>query len=56
MVDLTSSAMLNAMCQFENQGTNGPINAHLISEPTVSTKTSFTIFDIDIKWVKVNSG
>ena len=25
---------------FENQRTNGPVNAHLISGPTVSTKTS----------------
>ena len=25
---------------FQNQRTNGPVNAHLISGPTVSTKTS----------------
>ena len=39
-----------------NQRTNGPENAHLISGPTVSTKTSFANFDIVLKWVKVNSG
>ena len=39
-----------------NQRTNGPVNAHLISGPTVSTKTSFANFDIVLKWVKVNLG
>ena len=39
-----------------NQRTNGPVKAHLISGPTVSTKTSFPNFDIVLKWVKVNSG
>ena len=39
-----------------NQRTNGPVNAHLISGPTVCTKTSFANFDIDLIWVKVNSG
>ena len=39
-----------------NQKTNGPVNAHLISGPTVSTKTSFAKFDIVLKWVKVSSG
>ena len=38
------------------QRTNGPVNAHLISGPTISTKTSFAKFDIVVKWVKVNSG
>ena len=38
-----------------NQRTNGPVNAHLISGPTVSTKTSFANLNIVIKWVKVNS-
>ena len=28
-----------------NQRTNGPVNAHLISGPNVSTKTSFVNFD-----------
>ena len=39
-----------------NQRTNGPVNAHLISGPNVSTKTSFAKFDIVLKRVKVNSG
>ena len=38
-----------------NQRTNGPVNAHLISGPTVSTKTSFANFDVVLKWVKVYS-
>ena len=29
--------------------TNGPVNAHLISVPTISTKTSFAKFDIVLK-------
>ena len=29
-----------------NQRTDGPVNAHLISGDTVSTKTSFAKFDI----------
>ena len=37
----------------DNQRTDGPVNAHLISGPTISTKTSF---DIVLKWVMVNSG
>ena len=41
---------------LKNQRTNGPVNAHLISGATVSAKTSFTKFDIVLKWVKVNSG
>ena len=32
-----------------NQTTNGPLNAHLISGPTISTKTSFAKFDIVVK-------
>ena len=38
-----------------NQRNIGPVNAHLISGPTVSTKTSFANLDIVLKWVKVNS-
>ena len=38
-----------------NQRTNGPVNAHLISGPTVSTRTNFANLDIVLKWVKVNS-
>ena len=41
------SFILNSKC---NQRTNGPINAHLISRPTISTKTSFAKFDIVLKW------
>ena len=33
-----------------------PVNAHLISGPTVSTKTIFAKFDLAIKWVKVDPG
>ena len=32
-----------------NQRTNGPVNVHLISGPTVSTKISFAKFDIVVK-------
>ena len=32
-----------------NQSTNGPINAHLTSGPTLSTKTSFAKFAIFCK-------
>ena len=32
-----------------NQRTNGPVNAQLISGPTISTKTSFAKFDIAVK-------
>ena len=39
-----------------NQRTNGLVNAHPISGPSVGTKTSFANFDIVLKWVKVNSG
>ena len=39
-----------------NQRTDGPVNAHLISGPTLSTKPSFAEFDIVLKWVKLNSG
>ena len=45
--------MLIIISSNENQRTNGPVNAHLISEATVSTKTSFANFDIVLKWVKV---
>ena len=31
------------------QMTNGPVNAHLIAGPTISTKTSFAKFDIVVK-------
>ena len=31
---------LSTRAHHLNQGTNGPVNAHLISGPTVSTKTS----------------
>ena len=31
--------------KMKNQRTNGPVNAHLIYGPTVSTKTSFANFD-----------
>ena len=41
---------------MSNQRTNGPVNAHLISGPTVRTKTSFPKFDVVLIWVKVNSG
>ena len=30
---------------YGNQRTNGPVNAHLISGPTVSTKTRFAKFE-----------
>ena len=36
----------------ENQRTNCPVNAHLISWPTIS----FAKFNIVVKYVKVNSG
>ena len=38
------------------QRTSGPVNAHMISRATVSTKTSFAKFDIVLIRVKVNSG
>ena len=38
------------------QRTNGPVNVHLISGPTISTKTSFAKFDVVLKWVMLNSG
>ena len=41
---------------YKKQRINGPVNAHLISGPTVSTKTSFAKFEFVLKWVKVNSG
>ena len=31
---------IEVIVKMKNQRTNGPINAHLISGPTVSTKTS----------------
>ena len=34
---------------YGNQRTNGPVNAHLISGPTISTKTSSAKFDIVVK-------
>ena len=37
---------------YINQRTNGPVNAHLISGPTISTKTSFAKFDIVLKYGK----
>ena len=47
-------------CKYQkdwiNQRTNGPVNAHLISGATVSTKASLAKFDIILIWVKVNSG
>ena len=43
------------MVKTLNQRPNGPVNAHLISGATVSTKTSFDKFDIVLEWVKVNS-
>ena len=36
----TLSEFLNLKNFLINQRTNGPVNAHLISGPTVSTKTS----------------
>ena len=45
--------------QLIDQTTNGPVNPHLISGPTItsiSTKTSIAKFDSVVKWVKVNSG
>ena len=32
-----------------NQRTNVPVNAHLISEPIIITKTSFATFEIAVK-------
>ena len=43
------------MSNLHNQRTNGPVNAHLISRPTVSKKISFANLNIVLKWVKVNS-
>ena len=53
---LNSSNMVKLTLKVDNQRTNGPVNAHLISGPTVSTKTSFAKFDFVLKWVKVKSG
>ena len=36
------------------RGPNGPVNAHLIYGPTISTKTSFAKFVIAVKEVRVN--
>ena len=36
-----------------HQRTNGPVNAHLIFRPTLSTKSSFAKFGIVLKWEKV---
>ena len=36
---------------YFNQRTKGPVNAHLISGPTVSTTTSFANLNIVLKWV-----
>ena len=33
----------------DKQRTNGPVNAHLISGPTIRTKISFAKFDIVLK-------
>ena len=42
---------------YKSDRTNGTVNAHLIFGPTnLSTKTSFTKFDIIVKLIKVNSG
>ena len=35
--------------EINDQGTNVPVNAHLISVPNISTKTSFAKFDIVVK-------
>ena len=40
----------------KKQRINGPVNAHLISGPTISTKTSFAKFNIFLIWVTVSSG
>ena len=45
----------NKKDRMNNQRTNYPVNAHLVSGPSISTKTSFAKFDIVLKWVKVNS-
>ena len=37
--------MLETAQNTFNQSTNGPVNAHLISGPTISTKTSFSKTD-----------
>ena len=37
------------MVEKSYQRTNGPVNAHLISEPTMSTEPSFATFEIAIK-------
>ena len=49
---LTSTHNLHFEQNYRNQKTNGPVNAHLISGPTISTKTSFAKFDI----IKSNPG
>ena len=53
---LVVSEKKHCSCYSYYQRTNGPVNAHLISGPNVSTKTMFTNFDIVLKWVKVNPG
>ena len=40
---------ISNMCITNNQRTNGPVNAQLISGPTISTKISFAKFDIVAK-------
>ena len=52
---LTNISQLTSQ-HLQTQRTNGPVNAHLISRPTISTKTNFAKFDTVLKWVKVNSG
>ena len=34
---------------YGNQRTNGPVNVHLISGPTMSTETIFAKFEIAVK-------
>ena len=45
MLHIYCAADLRLCFHIYNQRTNGPVNAHLISGPTVSTKTSFAKFD-----------
>ena len=37
----------------KNQRTNGPVNAHLITEPGIST---ISIFDFAVKWSRSTQG
>ena len=56
IIKITKNSDMIFLLLLLNQRTNGPVNAHLISGPTIHTKTSFAKFDIVLKWVKVNSG